>query len=129
MRKSTTSGSPLYSDMSQLRAHHNFPEGAPAAVRAMDIPWVKVEDHSWANGSFSGLDGPSHLSFAPSASAKVRIKGVLGKGSRRVEGACRGGRVGSGVGIAGRLKTTVKRHVDGGRLGMNNLSLSFSSSP
>ena len=126
MRRSTTSGSPLFSDMSQLRAHHNFPEGAPAAVRAMDIPWVKVEDHSWANGSSSGLDGLSRSSFAPSVSAKVRIEGVLGKGRRQVEGACMGGRVGSGVEIVGRLKTTAARH--GGGLRMINLSLSFSSS-
>jgi len=52
MRKSTTSGTPPYSDMSQLKAHNIFPERAPADVRAMNFPWVKVEDRSWANGRF-----------------------------------------------------------------------------
>ena len=43
---------PWYSAILQLKAHNNFPERAPADVRAMDFPWVKVEDRSWANGRF-----------------------------------------------------------------------------
>ena len=57
MRKSTTSGTPLYSDMSQLKAHNIFPEHAPADVCAMDFPWVRVEDRSWANGRFKVQSG------------------------------------------------------------------------
>ena len=52
MRKSTTSPQPPYSDMSQLKARNIFPARAPADVRAMSFPWVKVEDRPWANGRF-----------------------------------------------------------------------------
>jgi len=52
MRKSTTSGTPPYSDMSRLKAHNIFLARAPADVRAMHLPWVKVKDRSWANGRF-----------------------------------------------------------------------------
>ena len=41
MRKSTTSGAPPYSDMSQLEAHNIFPERAPADVRAMAFPGLR----------------------------------------------------------------------------------------
>ena len=61
MRKSTTSGTPPYSDMSQLKAHNIFPERAPANVRAMDFPWVKVEDRSWANGRFKVQSHSSYM--------------------------------------------------------------------
>ena len=52
MRKSTTSGTPPYSDMSQLKAHNIFLERAPVEVRATHLPWVKVKDRSWANRRF-----------------------------------------------------------------------------
>jgi hypothetical protein len=52
LKKSSTSGQPPYSDMSQLVAHNIFPPRFPADVRNMEFPWVKVEDRPWANGRF-----------------------------------------------------------------------------
>lgn len=52
MKKSTTSGTPPYSDMSQLKAHNIFPCFAPPDVQKMTFPWVKVENRPWANGRF-----------------------------------------------------------------------------
>ncbi|PBK67320.1 hypothetical protein ARMSODRAFT_1005606 [Armillaria solidipes] len=52
--KSTTSGQPPFTDMSQLRAHNLFPLRFPSAVRHTTFPWVKVEDAPWANGRLKG---------------------------------------------------------------------------
>lgn len=50
----------------------------------------------------AGLIGPSRSSSASSASTRVRIKGVLGKGNGRVGEVGPGGRVGGGVvGVGG----------------------------
>lgn len=52
LRKSSTSGQPSYSDMTQLVAHNSFPSQFPENVRRLDFPWVKVEDRPWAHGGF-----------------------------------------------------------------------------
>ncbi|KAK0222088.1 hypothetical protein IW262DRAFT_1460408 [Armillaria fumosa] len=52
--KSSTSGQPPFTDMSQLCAHNLFPLRFPSAVRHATFPWVKVEDAPWANGRFKG---------------------------------------------------------------------------
>ncbi|KAK7040714.1 hypothetical protein VNI00_009620 [Paramarasmius palmivorus] len=56
LKKSSTSGTPPYSDMAQVEAHNIFPAHFPSAVRSMKFPWVKVEDRPWANGGFKGLE-------------------------------------------------------------------------
>ncbi|KAK0244475.1 hypothetical protein EDD85DRAFT_945819 [Armillaria nabsnona] len=52
--RSTTSGQPPFTDISQLCAHNLFPLRFPSAVRHMTFPWVKVEDTPWVNGRFKG---------------------------------------------------------------------------
>ncbi|TFK62264.1 hypothetical protein BDN72DRAFT_890043 [Pluteus cervinus] len=63
LKPSTTSGTPPYSDMSQLVAHNIFPPRFPADIRDMQFPWVKVEDRPWANGRFKDLEFYNLIGF------------------------------------------------------------------
>ncbi|KAH8087881.1 hypothetical protein BXZ70DRAFT_955522 [Cristinia sonorae] len=56
LKKSSTSGSPPYSNMDQLKTHNIFPKRVPEQVRKMKFDWVKVEDRPWANGRFKGVE-------------------------------------------------------------------------
>ncbi len=52
LKPSNTSGTPPYSSMDQLVSHNIFPATYSADVRAMEFPWVKVQDRPWAHGRF-----------------------------------------------------------------------------
>ena len=52
LKVSSTSGSPPYTDMSQLVARNIFPPRFSGDLKNLTFPWVKVEDRPWANGRF-----------------------------------------------------------------------------
>ncbi|THG93231.1 hypothetical protein EW026_g7954 [Hermanssonia centrifuga] len=56
LKPSNTSGTPPYSSMDQLVSHNIFPATYSADVRAMEFPWVKVQDRPWAHGRFKDLE-------------------------------------------------------------------------